>query len=65
VLEAAIAAGGSSLRDYVQSDGELGNFQRHFLVYDLAGSPCPRCAAPVARLVQSARATYWCSACQR
>lgn len=65
VLEAAIAAGGSSLRDYVQASGELGNFQRQFQVYDQAGMPCPHCARPVARLVQGARATYWCSGCQR
>jgi formamidopyrimidine-DNA glycosylase len=65
VLLEAIEAGGSSLRDYVQSNGELGNFQRSFRVYDRAGEPCTACAGPVERLVQGARATYWCPSCQR
>ena len=60
MLLEAIEAGGSSLRDYVQSNGELGNFQRSFRVYDRAGEPCTACARPVERLVQGARATYWC-----
>jgi formamidopyrimidine-DNA glycosylase len=65
VLGEAIEAGGSSLRDYVQSDGELGNFQRNFRVYDRAHAPCLRCGRPVERLVQGTRATYWCPRCQR
>ncbi|MFO1037426.1 MAG: bifunctional DNA-formamidopyrimidine glycosylase/DNA-(apurinic or apyrimidinic site) lyase [Geminicoccaceae bacterium] len=65
VLEEAIEAGGSSLRDYVQSNGELGNFQRNFRVYDREGMPCPTCASPVRRLVQGGRATFHCSRCQR
>ena len=65
VLLEAIEAGGSSLRDYVQSNGELGNFQRSFRVYDRAGEPCMVCAGTVERLVQGARATYWCRTCQR
>jgi formamidopyrimidine-DNA glycosylase len=65
VLEEAILAGGSSLRDYVQSSGELGNFQRNFRVYDRAGRPCTGCGGPVERIVQGARATFWCPACQR
>jgi formamidopyrimidine-DNA glycosylase len=65
VLLEAIEAGGSSLRDYVQSNGELGNFQRSFRVYDRVGRPCAVCAGPVERLVQGARATYWCPSCQR
>ena len=65
VLEEAIAAGGSSLRDYVQADGELGNFQRNFRVYDRAGEPCPACGTAVERIVQGARATYFCPRCQR
>ena len=65
VLLEAIEAGGSSLRDYVQSNGELGNFQRSFRVYDRAGEACTVCAQPVERLVQGARATYWCRTCQR
>ncbi len=64
VLLAAIDAGGSSLRDYVQSNGELGNFQRAFRVYDRTGAPCPACGQPVQRLVQAGRATFWCPVCQ-
>jgi formamidopyrimidine-DNA glycosylase len=65
VLEAAIVAGGSSLRDYVQSNGELGSYQRNFQVYDRALEPCRRCGGPITRLVQGARATFWCRGCQR
>jgi formamidopyrimidine-DNA glycosylase len=65
VLLEAIEAGGSSLRDYVQADGELGNFQRNFRVYDRAGRPCPACGGAVERIVQGARATFWCPSCQR
>jgi formamidopyrimidine-DNA glycosylase len=65
VLLDAIAAGGSSLRDYVRSDGELGNFQRDFRVYDRAGAPCGACGRAVERVVQGARATFWCPGCQR
>jgi formamidopyrimidine-DNA glycosylase len=65
VLEKTIAAGGSSLRDYVQADGELGSFQRAFRVYDRAGEACMACGAEGRRIVQGARATYFCGACQR
>lgn len=65
VLLDAIEAGGSSLRDYVQADGELGFFQFRFQVYDRAGAPCPRCGAAVRRIVQAARATFHCPRCQR
>lgn len=65
VLLDAIEAGGSSLRDYVQADGELGFFQFSFSVYDREGAPCPRCGRPVRRIVQAARATFHCPACQR
>lgn len=64
VLEDAIAAGGSSLRDYVQSNGELGGFQRDFRVYGRAGEACPACGGAVERTVQGARATFWCRGCQ-
>jgi formamidopyrimidine-DNA glycosylase len=53
------------LRDYVQSNGELGSYQRNFQVYDRALEPCRRCGEPIARLVQGARATFWCRGCQR
>ena len=65
VLREAIEAGGSSLRDYVQSNGELGNFQRNFRVYDREGEPCLGCCHPVLRIVQGARATFYCGTCQR
>ncbi|MCA1979666.1 MAG: bifunctional DNA-formamidopyrimidine glycosylase/DNA-(apurinic or apyrimidinic site) lyase [Thiobacillus sp.] len=65
VLAAAIAAGGSSLRDYVATDGELGYFQLQTRVYDRAGLPCKICGTPIRRIVQGQRATYYCPACQR
>lgn len=65
VLREAIKAGGSSLRDYVQSDGELGYFQTRFRVYDHEGDPCQVCAAPVRRIVQSGRSTFYCGRCQK
>jgi formamidopyrimidine-DNA glycosylase len=65
-LEEAIVAGGSTLRDFRHSDGELGYFQHAFRVYGRAGEPCARqgCRGTVARLVQSARSSFWCPACQ-
>ncbi len=65
VLTDAIAAGGSSLRDYVQASGELGYFQHAFAVYGREGEPCHSCAAPVRRIVQSGRSTFFCGRCQR
>jgi formamidopyrimidine-DNA glycosylase len=65
VLTAAIAAGGSSLRDYVASDGELGYFQLQTRVYDRAGLPCKICTTPIRRIVQGQRASFYCPNCQR
>ncbi|MEX0644320.1 MAG: bifunctional DNA-formamidopyrimidine glycosylase/DNA-(apurinic or apyrimidinic site) lyase [Parvularculaceae bacterium] len=65
VLEEAIAAGGSSLRDFAASDGALGYFQNRFNVYDREDKPCPKCATPVRRIVQSGRSTFYCRVCQR
>ncbi len=67
VLEEAIAAGGSSLRDYVQADGELGYFQHRWAVYAREGEPCPgcNCAEGVRRIVQSGRSTFYCAKRQR
>lgn len=65
VLQDAIAAGGSTLRDYVQADGALGFFQDRFAVYGRAGQPCRACGHPIERLVQANRATYLCPCCQR
>ncbi len=63
----AIEAGGSSLRDYRQADGELGYFQHTFGVYGREGAPCmtPDCAGRVRRIVQSGRSSFYCSRCQR
>jgi formamidopyrimidine-DNA glycosylase len=65
VLAAAIAAGGSSLRDYVRPDGELGYFSKEWRVYGREGLPCPNCGAPVRRRVDSGRSTFYCAKCQR
>ena len=65
VLSEAIDAGGSSLRDYRQADGELGYFQHTFRVYDREGQPCPACATLIVRLVQSGRSSFYCPSCQR
>ncbi|MCR9221486.1 MAG: bifunctional DNA-formamidopyrimidine glycosylase/DNA-(apurinic or apyrimidinic site) lyase [Alphaproteobacteria bacterium] len=67
VLAAAIAAGGSSLRDYRQTTGELGYFQHAWDVYDREGEPCraPGCTGSVRRLVQSGRSSFYCPAHQR
>ena len=67
VLEAAIKAGGSSLRDYAKADGELGYFQHHFAVYDREGKPCPAkdCRGKIKRIVQAGRSTYYCPSCQK
>lgn len=66
VLTDAIAAGGSTLRDYAQADGSLGYFQHTFRVYDREGAPCPTpgCAGTIERIVQSGRSTFFCRACQ-
>ena len=66
VLSEAIAAGGSSLRDYRQASGELGYFQHAFRVYDREGTPCPtpRCSGSVRRIVQAGRSTFYCPRCQ-
>jgi formamidopyrimidine-DNA glycosylase len=67
VLNAAIKAGGSTLRDYRHADGELGYFQHRFKVYGRAGTPCPRqgCGGTVKRIVQSGRSTFYCPTCQK
>lgn len=67
VLQAAIAAGGSTLRDYAQADGALGYFQHSFRVYDREGRPCPNdgCAGTIHRKVQGGRSTFFCPTCQR
>jgi formamidopyrimidine-DNA glycosylase len=66
-LEEAVEAGGSTLRDHRQANGELGYFQHVFKVYDREGLPCARerCRGTIARITQSGRSTFCCSKCQR
>lgn len=63
-LESSIAAGGSSVRDYVHSDGGAGCFQLACAVYDRTGLPCPVCGAPVQRFRQAGRSSFYCANCQ-
>ena len=65
VLQDAIAAGGSSLRDHRRTDGALGDFQHNFRVYDREGEPCPNCKGTIRRIVQSGRSTFYCPSCQK
>ena len=67
VLDDAIKAGGSSMRDYRQANGELGSFQHAFCVYGREGKPCLRkgCGGTVRRIVQAGRSTFYCPRCQR
>lgn len=66
VISDAIAAGGSSLRDYMHTDGSLGYFQHSFAVYDREGEPCPKpgCGGHIERVVQGGRSTFYCRKCQ-
>lgn len=67
VLQDAIKAGGSSLRDHRQTDGDLGYFQHHFRVYDREGEKCPTpgCSGTIKRIVQTGRSTFFCPVCQK
>jgi formamidopyrimidine-DNA glycosylase len=66
VLDAAIAAGGSSLRDHIRATGEVGEFQHTFAVYDREGRPCPRAdRGIIRRKVHAGRSTFYCPVCQR
>ena len=64
-LAAAIEAGGSSLRDFIQSDGSSGYFQQHYFVYGRSGEPCRVCGRPIKELRQGQRTTFFCAYCQR
>ncbi|MFZ4649076.1 MAG: bifunctional DNA-formamidopyrimidine glycosylase/DNA-(apurinic or apyrimidinic site) lyase [Rubrivivax sp.] len=64
-LQEALQLGGSTLRDFRDAHGMDGAFQDQAAVYGREGQPCTRCAAPVRRIVQAQRATYYCRACQR
>ena len=65
VLARAVAKGGSTLRDFSNARGESGYFQLEAMVYDRGGQPCRACEAPIRRIVQGQRATYYCPRCQR
>ncbi|MCZ4090569.1 bifunctional DNA-formamidopyrimidine glycosylase/DNA-(apurinic or apyrimidinic site) lyase [Sinorhizobium psoraleae] len=67
VIADAIAAGGSSLKDHIQTDGSLGYFQHSFSVYDREGEACrkPDCGGTVARIVHAGRSTFYCPRCQK
>jgi len=67
VLNDAIKAGGSSLRDHRQTDGALGMFQHNFRVYDREGERCvtPGCKGTIKRIVQTGRSTFFCPVCQK
>lgn len=65
VIAEAIAAGGSSISDFASASGELGYFQKHFSVYDRENAPCDTCGAPIKRIVQSGRSSFYCGKCQR
>lgn len=64
VLREAIEAGGSTLKDFISPDGELGYFSKTFAVYDREGQPC-HCGGTVRRIVQGGRSTFYCPRCQR
>ena len=64
-IAAAIDAGGSSLKDFANTDGDLGYFQHSFAVYGREGEPCNTCEAPIKRIVQSGRSSFYCGACQK
>lgn len=65
VLRAAIRQGGTTLRDYVNADGQPGYFRQKLFVYERAGDPCRVCRTPIKRIVQGQRATYYCPKCQQ
>jgi formamidopyrimidine-DNA glycosylase len=64
-LELAIATGGTTLNDFYNSDGEMGYFQQHLMVYDRAGEPCQLCKSKIKRIVQAGRSSYYCPRCQK
>jgi len=64
-LTRALAAGGSSLRDFVHSDGSTGYFQQQYSVYGRAGLACHKCGSAIRSLRQGQRATFYCPACQK
>lgn len=65
VLAESIEQGGTTLRDFLKSDGEPGYFKQRLFVYALRGQPCRVCGTPISHSVLGQRATYWCEVCQR
>jgi formamidopyrimidine-DNA glycosylase len=65
VLGEAIEAGGKTLRDFLNAEGEVGYFAFALRVYDRAGEPCRRCGATIRRIVQAGRSTFYCPRCQK
>lgn len=65
ILAAAIAQGGSTLRDFLSVNGQSGYFQQTYFVYDRAGVPCRNCGNPVRQIKQGQRSTFYCATCQR
>jgi formamidopyrimidine-DNA glycosylase len=65
VLNEAITAGGTTLRDFLNAEGDAGYFAISLRVYDRKGKPCGRCAKPIRRIVQAGRSTFYCPGCQR
>lgn len=65
VLREAIEKGGSSLRDFIHSDGSSGYFQQHYFVYGRTGEPCKHCGAPIKQIKQGQRSSFYCALCQK
>jgi formamidopyrimidine-DNA glycosylase len=65
VMEQAIKAGGSTIRDFIAPDGQAGSYQDQRLVYGRAGDPCPTCKTPIRRIVLATRSTHYCAECQK
>ncbi len=65
VLHEAITKGGSSLRDFIHSDGSSGFFQQHYFVYGRTGEPCKHCGAPIKQIKQGQRSSFYCAQCQQ
>ncbi len=65
VLAAAIEQGGTTLRDFLKSDGQPGYFRQRLMVYDRKGEPCRVCGTPIRQAVMGQRSTYWCPLCQK
>ncbi|MDD5056391.1 MAG: Fpg/Nei family DNA glycosylase [Sideroxydans sp.] len=65
VLHEAIEKGGSTLRDFIHSDGSSGFFQQHYFVYGRTGEPCKHCGAPIKQIKQGQRSSFYCATCQK